>query len=204
MARSGFRETYIRLAGALNMAQDIMVRERGSVEWTWFVLNVCDSEICLERLGLLKADFSRFFWYLIARQWADFDTIPHDRLTAEFKKHRVGWEPEIMTWGHPKGTDNLKTYKSLPDSVTAYRGQGFNQPVGLSWTLDLDVAARFALGHRDAGSPTPLILSRAVAKKDIAFVVNEREEAELVLFAAPRRDLCEMVTYDYEGLTVAR
>jgi hypothetical protein len=204
MARSGFRETYIRLAGALNTAQDIMVHERGSVEWPWFVLNVCDSEICLERLGLLKADFSRFFWYLIARQWADFDTIPHDRLGAEFKKHRAGWEPEIMTWGHPKGIDNLKTYRSLPDGVTAYRGQGANQPVGLSWTLDLDVATRFAFGHRDARNPEPVILNLAVAKKDIAFVVNEREEAELVLFAAPKRDLCEMVTYDSEGLLEAR
>jgi len=204
MAKFGFRETYIRLAGALNTAQDIMVRERGSVEWPWFVLNVCDSEICLERLGLLKADFSRFFWYLIARQWADFDTIPHDRLAAEFKKHRAGWEPEIMTWGHPKGTDNLKTYKSLPDSVTAYRGQRFDQPVGLSWTLDLEVAARYAFGHRDGRNPDRVIFSRAVAKKDIALVVNEREEAELVLFAAPKRDSCDVVTYDDEGLVGAR
>jgi hypothetical protein len=204
MAKFGFRETYIRVAGALNTAQEIMLRERGSVEWPWFVLNVCDSTICLERLGLLKADFSRFFWYLIARQWADFDTIPHDRLAAEFKKHRAGWAPDIMTWGHPKGTDNLKTYTSLPDGVTAYRGQGFDQPVGLSWTLDLDVAARFAFGHRDARNPSPLILSRSVARKDIAFVVNEREEAELVLFAAPKRDLCKIITDDMTGLVEAR
>jgi hypothetical protein len=109
-----------------------------------------------------------------------------------------------MTWGHPKGTDNLKTYTSLPDGVTAYRGQGFDQPVGLSWTLDLNVAARFAFGHRDARNPSPLILSRSVARKDIAFVVNEREEAELVLFAAPKRDLCKIITDDMTGLVEAR
>jgi hypothetical protein len=204
MAKFGFRETYTRVAGALNTAQEIMVRERGSVEWPWFVLNVCDSEICLQRLGLLRSDFSRFFWYLIARQWADFDAIPHDRLAEEFKKHRAGWVPEIMTWGHPKGTDNLKTYTNLPDSVTAYRGQRLGQTVGLSWTLDLNVAARFAFGRRDTPNPSPLILSRNVARKDIAFVVNEREESELVLFAPPKRDLCEIVTNDVAGLVEAR
>ena len=61
-----------------------------------------------------------------------------------------------------------------------------------------------AVGHRDARNPAPIILSRAVAKKDIAFVVNEREESELVLFAAPKRDLCEIITDDVAGLVEAR
>ncbi|MGD0431197.1 MAG: hypothetical protein ABSA58_08900 [Acetobacteraceae bacterium] len=196
MARFSYGEAYGRIAGALYAAQDIMLRERGSVDRTWYVLNVCDSPVCLERLGLRKSDVSRFFWHFVARHWADFDGIPHAKFAAEFARHRAGWEPEIMTWGHPKGTDNLRTYKGLPDSVTVYRGQGMSQPVGLSWTLERDIAAAFASGPRGESNPEPVILTRTIARKDIAFVVNEREESEVVLFAPPKREKCHTMILD--------
>ena len=101
-----------------------------------------------------------------------------------------------MTWGHPKGTDNLRTYKGLPDSVTVYRGQGMSQPVGLSWTLERDIAAAFASGPRGESNPEPVILTRTIARKDIAFVVNEREESEVVLFAPPKREKCHTMILD--------
>jgi hypothetical protein len=181
-----------------------MLRESGSVDWAWFVLNVCDSPICLERLGLRRTDFSRFFWYFVARQWAQFDRIPHERFATEFKKHRAGWEPEIMTWGHPKGNDNIKTYRTLPDPITIYRGQGFDQSIGLSWTLDIDVASAFAMGLPGARNSDPVILSLTVTRKDIAFVVNEREQAELVLFTPPKRKHCEIMSHEMADFADAR
>ena len=42
----------------------------------------------------------------------------------------------------------------------------------------------------------PFILTRTISRKDIAFLVNEREEAEVVLFAPPKREKCHTTTLD--------
>jgi hypothetical protein len=41
-------------------------------------------------------------------------------------------------------------------------------------------------GHRSIFNPNPVVLETVIAKRDIAFAVPDREEAELVLFALQR------------------
>lgn len=75
---------------------------------------------------------------------------------------------------------------SLPKPLQVWRGQNqSHQQIGLSWTTDKKVAAGFGIGFRYR-NPDPILYSTKVDLQDIALVLNDRDEAEVVLFGVPK------------------
>jgi hypothetical protein len=112
--------------------------------------------------------------------WPDFDRLPYDILIPVFAFRRIGWIPDCMP------DEARSQYDGLPDEgIRVFRGKDRDGLVALSWTLDQTVADGFARGHRGIFNPNPVVPETVIAKRDIAFAVPDREEAELVLSALP-------------------
>ncbi len=79
--------------------------------------------------------------------------------------------------------EDMKLYLSLPNKVTVYRGANVDEleseDYGFSWTLNLDIARKFAT----VTSPTKdrVILKAIVDKENIAAYTNAREEEECII-----------------------
>jgi hypothetical protein len=124
----------------------------------------------------------RAFWRWIAAEWSGFDRIPHLTYAACFRQGRYYWSPACM------GEAARTFYDALPkSSIAVFRGQDRSAHIGLSWTTDRTVANGFARGHRGLLNPNPVVLTTTVAKRNVAFVNTEREEAEVVLFSRRQR-----------------
>jgi hypothetical protein len=80
--------------------------------------------------------------------------------------------------------DALKFYEALPSLIQVWRGCERGRERGLSWTLDRDVAKRFATGQRCInGNPT--LVKAQIPKEKVFAVFVDRNESELAL--DPRR-----------------
>lgn len=110
------------------------------------------------------------FWGLLVEYWSIFDQIPHEEFAALFARFR-GSTPRA----------------GIPDKVTVYRGQDLTALPGLSWTTDREVAYSFARGHRGIKNPNPAIMTLEVAAAEIAFLCDNRQESEVVLFEISRK-----------------
>ncbi len=144
------------------------MRYGGSTERPWLVLDLVD------RMS------PSVFWRVIHREWCGFDRIPHQQYAVCFSMFRPYWQAEFML------TEDAAQYEKLPDEIRIYRGQSIADPIGLSWTLEKTVAECFARGHRGLLVSNPVILEATVAKTDVAGFYQERQESEIVLFAAPQ------------------
>jgi hypothetical protein len=111
----------------------------------------------------------RVFWAVIQNEWSSFDRIPHDAFRRLFVKFSSEWV----------ATDEINR---LPDLLIVYRGQSGDDPPGLSWTRDRAVAETFARGHRGIAVPNSTILERRIDREDVALVVDDRGEQEIVLW----------------------
>jgi hypothetical protein len=116
------------------------------------------------------------FWGNLIDHWSSFDLIPHEEFSILFCRFRR-YSPKA----------------NLPDRVTIYRGQDDGKSLGLSWTTDWEVAKGFAEGHRGKNHPNPRILSLEVTRDKIAFLCNDREESEIVLFEIPDDSEIEVI-----------
>ena len=117
------------------------------------------------------------FWRTVMTEWSGFDAIDHESFFHLFYCYRRAWTPGLM---HP---DDRAAYAALPGRMTVYRGADLSAPMGLSWTLDRDIAAGFAEGHRGMMNPCPAVFTATVSPADVAFMQTERGEREVVLFA---------------------
>jgi hypothetical protein len=90
---------------------------------------------------------------------------------------RDGWSADYLS------EDDRALYDALPERFTAYRGQDFLAAAGLSWTLNRDAAARFALGHRGIRYAHPVVISATINKRNVVAGYAEREESEIVIFS---------------------
>lgn len=134
--------------------------------------------------------FAQNFWSLVVREWSGFDLIDHAGFSGLFVNLRSTWSEQYMS-----GPD-LAMWDALPDRITVYRGGDLpNVRNGLSWTSDPVVAAMFALGHRWTRHLEPAVLTGAVKKKDIAFVIDSRNEREVVVFDYRCVQRCEETAY---------
>ena len=108
-------------------------------------------------------------WADMLQEWSGFDRIDHARfesLLHRLRRHR----PSVIG-------------AALPGQpLKVYRGQAGSAPIGLSWTRSTEVANAFARGHRMIPVPNAVVLMREVAPTDIAFVVDDRREQEVVLY----------------------
>lgn len=125
--------------------------------------------IALEWAARLEWTAGELFWEVIREAWPLFDLIPHKEFEKAFRCFK-----------------SFAPREGIPPRVTVYRGQSKNYPLGLSWTTSRAVAESFARGHRGIKPPDPVIYSVEVTKKQIAFLCDDREESEVVLFSIPR------------------
>jgi hypothetical protein len=91
--------------------------------------------------------------------------------------------------------DNKEFYTSLQDEMTIYRGCMAGRELGISWTLDKEVAERFAHGHRGSRVPNPVIAQATISKDNICSVFTSRREAEVVVEPSALKDI---QIYPYE------
>jgi hypothetical protein len=116
------------------------------------------------------------FWSAVAEHWSGFDAIDHLEFEKEFRKRKAAWSPACMS------ANDQAAYHALPKSFTIYRGQDKSDVVKNSWTLDSEVAEGFAKGHRGIRNACPVVLTAITTKGNVALFLNDRSEAEIVLF----------------------
>jgi hypothetical protein len=195
---STFHETYPDFR--LDEAVDSINFRCNSEDRAWRVLGLLEDRVLLRRLSIRKKDVPRFFWRLVAHEWANCDVLPHEVFARKFAEFRAAWEPQCMSlyelrrFRHESQYNNLAIYNGLPDNLTVYRGQHRSDEPGLAWTTDRKTAGAFARGHRCIYNSQPVILKTTIAKSEVAFVVFDREESEVVLFKPPSLTLCTKST----------
>ncbi len=164
--------TALLASSSTSLIPDFLFRWHGSEERPGELLAL---------LRLMAPDDGALFWQMVAEHWCSFDLIPHRAYAAVFRRHRAAWSPDAMQG------DDRAAFDALPAVVTAFRGQDADAPLGLSWTLRRDVAEGFAMGHRGRRPTTPTVFKASIKKSAVALACEERQEAEIVLFAPPPR-----------------
>lgn len=115
---------------------------------------------------------------LILKYWTDVESVNND---ANLSK-----EDLLSIFLNSKSIDylskeNLKFYNSLPDEVVIYRGVYENAPEkiinGFSWTINKEIANRFANRYHNTGN----IYQAIINKKDVLAVAKERNEEEIIV-----------------------
>jgi hypothetical protein len=150
------------------------------------------------------------FWRVFVRQWSGFDFIPHRKIRKLFIKNRHAWAGVFANGYTAHDDDGDVIYSTrldlLEERFTVYRGQDAGDPCdGLAWTLDRDIALRFARGCRRR-NPTPIVLEAWVRRADVACYfgpdggtkIGDRGEDEVVLFKAPSLSKCVVKLLDAE------
>jgi hypothetical protein len=92
--------------------------------------------------------------------------------------------------------ENKEFLDSLPERVTIYRGvQRPSRYVGISWTLDREVAEWFA-GRNTLGGGIPTLLSGHAKKSNIVAVFTGRNESEVLILPRHVRGRGEMPLHE--------
>ncbi len=81
-----------------------------------------------------------------------------------------------------------RLFDALPDPLTIYRGAKKWNQAGMSWTLDIYRAVRFAIHTNQDGeecllppSDVGIVMKKIIRKSAVLFYTNERHEDEIVL-----------------------
>jgi len=107
------------------------------------------------------------FWEVVIATYPSFDLVPQEDFARLFARFATSMPPV-----------------NLPKRLTVYRGQSADQPKGLSWTLNREVAEGFARGHRFM-NPNPVVLQLQVTRDQVAMYLTDRDEETVVLKAIP-------------------
>lgn len=139
----------------------------------------------IEHMNALNADpvfAGQLFWRTASRWWSSCDGIDHfmaEELFAEFGEHwdPAQMEPEVAA-ATARATKRGRGHRLMS---TIYRGQDRAKEGGVSWTTDPATALYFAGGARFGRQEDPVVLIAEAHRDDIAMVINDRGEAEVVL-----------------------
>lgn len=117
---------------------------------------------------------------VLGNYWQGFDNIGHFRLPlAKLLRSASRAELDLMM-----DADEINALAAMPNAITVYRGCYAINRRGLSWTTDIEVAAKFPtlMRYRRPGE-RPLLL-RATAYRGRAVVKLGRDESEVIVFDA--------------------
>lgn len=99
-----------------------------------------------------------------------------------------------------------EVFNKLPEKITIYRGcdrrelEETGQPLGISWTTDIDCANFFAYrGH----NPYGCVCSTTINKSDIKAYTNDRHESE-VLVLLPENSKVISTYEDFKDVDVCK
>jgi hypothetical protein len=124
------------------------------------------------------------FWKVFNAVWSDCDNTWDSQgdLRDEIEWRSINGGPlsqDFLDLDQRAFLDGLKTdHRSM---ITVYRGCSAPRLRGMSWTSDLDVARRFAKGHRGIPVPEAAVFRAKVRKDSIFTVILDRGESEVVL-----------------------
>jgi hypothetical protein len=110
--------------------------------------------------------------------WIDCERLPSESDLASLIGRVSPASPKAFT------PDDVLAFDALPDPFTAYRGCVLTRRkrCGRSWTLSLDCARWFADRYVEVcGEGNVGVLSRSIAKSNVLFYTNQRNEQEVVL-----------------------
>lgn len=115
------------------------------------------------------------FWKVLCEVWSSCDCTWHyRRLLLSMMERRAQ-----SRWRHI--TAEMHPAEDWPNLVRVWRGCSRERVRAVSWTLDKEVAAGFARGHRGISVPNPVLASAEIPKTAIFFLAHERQELEVVL-----------------------
>jgi hypothetical protein len=115
----------------------------------------------------------------VGSEWSCCDNIGQYRLLLRWLLPEEGPIPELMD------PNERAAYDALPDRLTVYRGCGTSNKLGLSWSLDRQIAARFPFLNRYRQAD-PLLVTGKVHKRHVLAVKLDRDESEVITFRARR------------------
>lgn len=125
-------------------------------------------------LAMLEDATDDVFWPVFSRAWSTCDDTwyARDHLLKMLRRRNRNGSPWKSGW-----------FDDLPDELTVFRGCSSPRIRGLSCSLNRNVAAAFARGHRNIRVSAPVIASVRLCKEDgvVLFATDDREERELLL-----------------------
>jgi hypothetical protein len=120
-----------------------------------------------------------FFWPVFIQNWPMCDASWGCNARLVKTLGRVGPCSPDQYSAHVE--DGGAFFDCLEDQITVYRGASRSRIHGaISRTTDLDVARRFARGHRGIAVPDPVIAIGVIDKAAVFLATNDRREFEIV------------------------
>jgi hypothetical protein len=116
---------------------------------------------------------------LLGDWWSICDDIGRHRSWLRIALPRLGPVRELMT------PEEQAAWDALPQTVTIYRGAR-SLKLGVSWSLDRDVAAHFPFDLRYRLGGDPVLITARVRKRDILAIKLDRQEFEAIVFRGRR------------------
>jgi hypothetical protein len=112
--------------------------------------------------------------------WTGFDNIGQFRLPlAKLLRSATRAELDLMMTPEERAA-----LAAMPDEITVYRGCYQINRHGLSWSTDINIAARFPTLHRYSRPGEQPILLQAIAYRDRAVAMHGRSEDEVIVVDA--------------------
>jgi hypothetical protein len=129
-----------------------------------------------ERVGalmpLVKNASADIFWPIFVKVWPSCDRAWEWNEQIVRVLRRIGPCPADL---------RSPFFNDLPETVAVYRGASRLRIEGaISWTTDPEVARLFARGHRGIPVPDPVIAIGTIAKVDVFFATDDRNEREVI------------------------
>ena len=78
-------------------------------------------------------------------------------------------------------TEARAAYDALPDPVRVFRGCSRERVMAVTWTIDQEIAADFAHGHRSIKVPAAIIATGLVPKRAVYGVCIGRGESDIII-----------------------
>jgi len=140
-------------------------------------------KVAQQILMLTRNKSALVFWSVFAVEWSGCDDAYDFNSDFVERFKRNGPCPSQLRSGF---------WNSLDDQLVVYRGTSRSRVDGIAWSVDRTVADKFAKGMRGIAVPDPVIATGVVAKADIYFATDDREEAEVL--CRPKNIRCAPLT----------
>lgn len=111
------------------------------------------------------------YWFLLSTLWVSYTGYSDLNLWKQlFSSKRSNKDISVMK------PSELKVLKKLPSKLTLYRVHRPNEIDWIAYTLDIEVAARFALERK-----VNKITEYKIKKRDVDFLFLRRGESEIII-----------------------
>lgn len=178
----------------------ILANDKRQAEWATKAVQEGADPI---KESVMVGSFARFEWIL--------DNCPWEWVKKNICDEWRGSDPDdtnpkfieawTRAWGE-NGHKYLKDGKGLPRNKTleVYRGQMAEDPVGLSWSLSVDIADKFARGAGiRVGNMEGTLFVAQVWRDNVMAYITGRGEEEVIIHPSNIRNMRPVHAYKRKG-----